>query len=800
MSSQNSSEPSTAPTMYSEIGNIIDILSNLHERVSKEKRPPHTPQSTQDHKKPPPPPPPPPPQPPTTTEESVTNNGNCWDYVIISNNKGKISSSEQIKKNEEKDASEADQSVQVHPLNQLDHDLIYMQYALKRLKGFEGTFGKSIQDLKDDLELVLTSQATGSKSVQEVEILQDEIRRISQKFLNLKSKIPPVNSSSSDDSDAQQRRRINQSKDLPNMADKTRFKEHDFFIEFKKIFQSLGNYQSCLLCFAVFPENAVIKKRLLVNWWIGEGFLKERIQGENSSEKAADKLLQEFEEKGFILPVDKKHRGVANSFRMSPLVRSAVITLAKENNFFHFDSEGIPTMNFQKYETFKRACLVYDHKEGSVPLRLEQSAIKLAAMELLEEKRLGEDNQKAVQFAESMALFNFGEKPEQKAVEFEKIKKLFNFNLSLEEIENKAKDCAMKRGRIETLFNVSEEFPEFKYDWFSKLEKIKVLYLGRWQSTVDDIPHIEIESTDYLKGLKNMKELRLLSLQGMSGIQELPSEISYLTSLEILDLRACYNLDKLPDEIGKLKSLTHLDISECFLLDGIPKKLSLLSKLQVLKGFVISDHAEDDRRWKRWCSLKDLEKLEHLRKLTININSEKFQTENLSTVLAFKRLLHLKVSWGGGSANKSTKPEPQTGRKDNFFIKTLTKFRTRVTERSQHVESKLEKLDFQCFPDEKLPSWVHPYSFKNLKNLYIRGGRLNSLEGSEWETVKVLRLKYLNELKIHWKELQELFPKLEYLEKFKCHKVTLCPCDGYGIWEKSDLINLNNSKQQHRAS
>lgn len=799
MTSENSSEPSTVPTMYSEIGNIIDILSNLHERVSKEKPPPPTPQSTQDHKKPPPPSPPPPPPPhPMTTEDSAANNnggGNCWDYVIISNNKGKISSSEQIKKNEERDANEADQSIRVHPLNQLDHDLIYMQYALKRLKGFEGTFGKSIQELKDDLELILTSQATGSKSGQEVEALQDEIRRISQKFLNLKSKIPPVNSSSTDDYDAQQRRRINQSKDLPNMADKPRFKEHDFFIKFKEIFQRLGNDQSCLLCFAVFPENAVIKKRLLVHWWIGEDFLKERIQGENSAEKAAD-ILRGFEKKGFILPVDKKHRGVANSFRMSPLVRSAVITLAKETNFFHFDSEGIPTLNFQEYETFKRACLVYDHKEGSVPLRLERAAIKLAAKKLLEEKQLDGDKQKAVQFAESMALFNFGEKPEQKAVEFEKIKKSFNFDLNLEEIENKAKVFAMTRGKIETLFNVSEEFPEFKYDWFSKLEKIKVLYLGRWQSTVDDIPHIEIESTDYLKGLKNMKELRLLSLQGMSGIQELPSEISYLTSLEILDLRACYNLDKLPDEIGKLKSLTHLDISECLLLDGIPKKLSLLSKLQVLKGFVISDHVEDDRRWKRWCSLKDLEKLEHLRKLTININSEEFQTKDLDIVLKFKELLQLKVSWGGRSANKSTKPDPKTGGKRNF----LTRIRRGKPVRSQPEESKLEKLDFQCFPDKRLPSWVHPYGLKNLKNLYIRGGGLNGLERSEWETVKVLRLKYLNELKIDWKELQELFPNLEYLEKFKCHKVTLCPCDGNGIWEKSDLINLNNSKQQHHAS
>jgi hypothetical protein len=39
----------------------------------------------------------------------------------------------------------------------------------------------------------------------------------------------------------------------------------------------------CLLCFSVFPENAVIKKKVLVHWWVGEGFIDSPSGGGNFS-------------------------------------------------------------------------------------------------------------------------------------------------------------------------------------------------------------------------------------------------------------------------------------------------------------------------------------------------------------------------------------------------------------------------------------------------------------------------------------------------------------------------------------
>ncbi|KAK3200770.1 hypothetical protein Dsin_024185 [Dipteronia sinensis] len=212
--------------------------------------------------------------------------------------------------------------------------------------------------------------------------------------------------------------------------------------------------------------------------------------------------------KGFIKPVNRKYRKVANSFKMHTFVRSAVIMLAKDVGFFDYNPEGNPPSNFF---SCNRACLV---------------------------------------------------------------------NALWQETENLDK--------LKTLFNVSNQFPDFTLELFSKMRRLRVLYLGRWQSSGKN-RHIEVESTEFLKGLKYMLDLRLLSLHGISGIRELPSSISKLRSLRVLDLRACYNLENLPKQVGSLKMLTHLDISECYLLEYMPKELLSLSELQVLKGLVITD-------------------------------------------------------------------------------------------------------------------------------------------------------------------------------------------------------------------
>ncbi|KAF3967444.1 hypothetical protein CMV_008569 [Castanea mollissima] len=177
-------------------------------------------------------------------------------------------------------------------------------------------------------------------------------------------------------------------------------------------------------------------------------------------------------------------------------------------------------------------------------------------------------------------------------------------------------------------------------EWFSKLKNVKVLYLGRWKKSASH--HIEVESGEFLKGLRSMNFIRFFSLQGISRITKLPDSVCKLSSLRILDLRACHNLEMLPDGIGSLKRLTHLDISGCYLLEYLPKGIALLSELLLLKGFVVGDSISADSH-----TFGELLKLSKLRKLGIYTNAKVFPTdEEEGTLRQFKKLQKLTIVWG----------------------------------------------------------------------------------------------------------------------------------------------------------
>ncbi|KAK3119268.1 hypothetical protein QOZ80_9BG0717010 [Eleusine coracana subsp. coracana] len=52
--------------------------------------------------------------------------------------------------------------------------------------------------------------------------------------------------------------------------------------------------QGCVLCLAAFPDGAVIKKRLLIHWWLAEDFVRSASEGNDR--------FNELVDKGFIVP------------------------------------------------------------------------------------------------------------------------------------------------------------------------------------------------------------------------------------------------------------------------------------------------------------------------------------------------------------------------------------------------------------------------------------------------------------------------------------------------------------------
>ncbi|XP_009417414.2 disease resistance RPP13-like protein 4 [Musa acuminata AAA Group] len=473
----------------------------------------------------------------------------------------------------------------------------------------------------------------------------------------------------------------------------------------KKIFESstisnlLVSYENldlqlklCLLCFSIFPENALLKKRLMIYWWIGEGLVTPK-RGKTAEEIGED-CLRKLIMNGMVEPVFRKRSSAIEYCKVHPWTRRMLISVARRNQFFDFDSEGVPRSDFS---VSRHACLVTAR---------------------------GGDSQQTLSRGQSNA------------------------------------------SELIALFNVDEQYLRLDKSWFSEMRKIKVLQLGRWQRQAKH--HIEVESTEFLEGLRGFKHLSYLSFQGISRITELPASIGKVSNLRILDLRACHNLEKLTSGITNLKKLTHLDVSECHLLEFIPKGISSLSELQVLKGFVVGDS-----RSKHPCRLNELAKLEKLRKLSMIIGNKVTVTEDeLGDLKSCRALRSLTITW------IVLPPKKAVSRLTRMASMTMTSLALPVG---------LEKLDLRCFPGKLAPEWLNPSALRSLKKLYLRGGTLKSL-GLErfpptWN-VEVLRLKFLSELEVEWSQIRASFPGLVYLEIFQCGRLRSFPCDEDGVWVK----------------
>lgn len=494
--------------------------------------------------------------------------------------------------------------------------------------------------------------------------------------------------------------------DLPGLQEVAEdLNELEAFRQVEKKFMELEiERKMCLLSFAVFPENREVHRTMLMYWWIGEGILP--VKG---AEETASEVLKEFTERALVEPVEERRKVAPTSFKMTPFVHSWVIHLSQKIGLVHIYQKGRkPSMNLSK---MGKVCLL----EGSSKQQ-EAAPHKMANLE-----------------------------------------------------------------HIETVFNVSEKYPEFTLKWFSEhppgrkrfisqlskttFKSLRVFYLGRWERNKKR--HIHVQHPEVMKCLKTMMYLRLLSFQGISSFKSLKSSICKLRSLIVLDLRECSDLTRLPEKIDSLRSLVYLDMTGCYMLEWIPMRLALLSNLEVLKGFVVSDTAYESVA----CTLHFLRSLKKLRKLSIDIHRDDLGVHQLMVdLLKLRSLTKLKVTW------RRELHIIRAGRPDGFAKTDIS------------LPPKLKKLDLQRFPHEQLPTWLMPRNLLHLKNLYIGGGRTLRGFGDLPEkatqcAVEILRLTSLPKLRVGWIELKTLyFPNLTFLENYKCPRVFLTPCDGNGIW------------------
>ncbi|XP_078150534.1 disease resistance RPP13-like protein 4 [Carex rostrata] len=437
--------------------------------------------------------------------------------------------------------------------------------------------------------------------------------------------------------------------------------------------ESLGlQAMGCLYSLGIFPENAKLKKRLLIYWWIGLGLVVPFWAGTSRTIEKGEKFFSYLVHKGVLIPEHIiENNQVIYCWTIQPTIHKQLISACRRKHLFSSEKREEGTWHLYKNDAF---------------------------------------NMKA-------------------------------------------------------LLNRNQRYLNSKH--ISSMQDMRLVILGSWRYTEAEVhngvekteceetklkDHIEVDETDFLK--KMGEKVTYLSLQGISRIEELHESIGKLKNLMILDLKACHNLEKLSQKsrstiIPKLikwalprqrwfKKLMVLDVSECYLLDNMPKWVCDLSNLEVLKGFVVSNVGSKIQS----CQLSDLSKLNKLRKLSIRIASDYLLPADFSSLKHLDRLLVLTIIWGGNKSNSA--------------IPTFS------------FPKNLEKLDIRCYPYTEASNLLNPAELKNLKRLYIRGGKLTNFTNDENWKVETLRLRFLTNLETDWIDLKRLFKNLKYVEYVEC--------------------------------
>ncbi|KAI3676692.1 hypothetical protein L1987_86305 [Smallanthus sonchifolius] len=631
-----------------------------------------------------------------------------------------------------------------------------------------------------------------------------DLKELKKTVTKLKIQIP-ARYRTSDKSDKQKKldTGIEDTKIEPKLQKKMPLLQHKLFhqssfcrtiqLQFNKLSCQL---KLCLLCFTVFPENAIISRRSMVYWWIGEGLTphEDDLDGENTAEDYANEFFKKLMDNDFIEPVVPKsdHRYVAFC-KMHPMVRAALVMIADKIKFFDFDEYGNPK-DFGKFDEIvspedlperyplgdqKEFFEFYDknRKKISEPIEISDEKGNRYQFAPLDQDQLNDvkdddTNKKTIVDREGMPIDT------TKKYYFYRKKPFTTMSFKV---------CLMGSGlskgltweKLHMLFNVKDDMLEFKPEWFSRMNNINVVFLGRWQKWLAH--HIEFDDFEFEKSLDHMNNVRFFSLQGVSRVSKLPASISKLKSLLILDLRACHNLEEIPETIDKFVALR---------------------KLTILWGGQGSKEPETNNS-------KEPETTNSIQGVVTNpiISSKK---PNLASIV--KRIISGKKPQVRGmrrmnAFGNSKEPETNNSKEpetNNSIHEVLTKkkhvggMRRMNAFGNSPLGSRLEKLDLKCFPHTYTPNWLTAGNLQGLKKLYIRGGRFSDLgqykDTVEWDdsaippketwNVEILRLKYLEELNMEWRELHDLFPKLTSLEKVKCPKVTLFPCDEHGVWNK----------------
>lgn len=511
---------------------------------------------------------------------------------------------------------------------------------------------------------------------------------------------------------------------IPNLYDNPKVEHPTAFDNVKASFFGLPfNLKHCLLCFLRFPENATIKKQLMIYWWIGEGILPP-IQMETNTalhengktaEDSGHKFLDELISKGFIEPVYSKRSFAPDSCIMRPLVRSVLNFVAQRIGFNPIYTLGPDSQTLGPGES---RCLL--NTGESIIVGWPELFSKMKQLEILYLGRW-----------QSLASHHI---------------ELYDTKI-LDELKY------MNQLRFLSLRGMSMIT---RLPWFiSKLTSMNILDLKACHN-LEVIP-------DEIGMLRNLTHL---DMSECYFLEHMPKGLGLLRKLQVF--KGFFVGDFRYEE--RKRSCTLHDLAD------IPK----LRKLNIytnMRNFPTEDHLG---------ALEKFRALEKLTiswgGCSVQGETSTSKEANDAVDLLEKEM---KISRIKGHCNDD-EAEP-TAEVTPPLRRLLTRSVTLQKKGSPTLPCTLRKLDLQCFRGAVTPTWLRPAHLMSLKKLYIRGGKFRDLgqfqEEYQWN-VEILRLKHLSELDMDWIELKRLFPNLLYLENVQCPKLSFFLGDKYGVWMK----------------
>ncbi|XP_020099986.1 disease resistance RPP13-like protein 4 isoform X2 [Ananas comosus] len=292
----------------------------------------------------------------------------------------------------------------------------------------------------------------------------------------------------------------------------------------------------CMFCLAVFPENSVVKKRLLIYWWISLG-LVESTHG-RTAEENGEIILMELINTGLVIPIYREHNRVVDRCRLQSQIRELTISAAEENQFLSMNPEGHAGSTFR------------GNQEDGTLLVFSTTIAQNEVWTLFNIDR------KYLKFEESsyprlrnMAVMQIGR---WRCLERHHI-----------EVENKLRH------------HIEAENTEFFKGLGTELKYLSLQGISRITQLPDSIG--------------NLTNLIILDLRACHNLEELPVKLTLLKKLTHLDVSKCYLLDHMPKG---LSSLTNLQVLKGFVIGNTrskdPCRLGDLSRLMKLRKLSIN--------------------------------------------------------------------------------------------------------------------------------------------------------------------------------------------------------------------